>query len=287
MQAVVVAFNPGPSLERLCATLIASGMSVLVVDNASTSGIDVLVDCCLGGVEVVRLTQNAGISGALALGHARSIGHLWMLTFDQDSEVDGDHVRSFLASAAVSDPQVAIVAPIVLDATNGHLLQGSPNRDAPYTVPLAITSGALCRIGALNDVVGFREDLFIDHVDHDICLRLRRQGWRIAIEPTVSMRHSIGTMRTDRIAGVGIRNSHHAPDRQYYKYRNFILLVRAGTARTDVVWALRTLLALTWAPLKILAFEEDKAAKYYAITTGVRDGLRKRAGRRPTPSRQS
>ncbi len=73
------------------------------------------------------------------------------------------------------------------------------------------------------------------------------------------MRHSIGAKRDHRVgAGLALRNSHHSPDRVYYKYRNYVLLVRSGTPSIDPCWAIRTALALIWGPLKVLASEDDK-----------------------------
>lgn len=276
----MVAFNPGQTLEHLCSAMVAAGSRVLVVDNASESGRDVLEHCSAAGADVVTTRENIGVSGALTIGleHARSSE--WMLTFDQDSVIDAAFLDALLATSVSVDPQIAMIGPHVIDAASGDLLQGRAESVAPYDAPLIITSGALCRTAALDDVGGFREDLFIDHVDHDICLRLRGQGWRIAIEPAAVMRHSIGRMKTHKVAGVGVRNSHHSADRQYYKYRNYLLLVRRGTARHDGRWALRTLLALIWGPIKIVAFEDERLAKLKAIVAGVRDGLLGRGGRR-------
>jgi rhamnosyltransferase len=280
VQVAVVAFNPGEALQPLCAVLIAAGCRVLVVDNASESGLDVLERCRSAGAVVVRSEENAGVSGALALALEYAHGGRWLLTFDQDSVIEPAFLSKLFATSAVRDRAVAMIGPHVVDAASGDLLQGHLGSTHPYDARLIITSGALCRISALDDVGGFSEDLFIDHVDHDVCLRLRGRGWRIAIEPAAVMRHSIGQMQTHVVAGLGIRNSHHGADRQYYKYRNFLLLIGRGTARQDLPWAFRTLLALTWAPLKLVVFEDNRAAKLKAIAAGIRDGLLGRSGRR-------
>jgi rhamnosyltransferase len=279
--AVVVAYNPAPSIERLCRTLIADGCKVLIVDNASTTGLDAVDACKAAGADILRMAENVGVSGALVAAHARAGGLRWLLTFDQDSVVEAGFVGALRSSSATREDHVAMVGPQVVDEHGGAHLQGDSAHSASYHVPLIFTSGALCRVSALDDIGGFRSDLFIDHVDHDVCLRLRRRGWLIAIEPAARMRHSIGAMRTHRVAGAfGIRNSHHSPERQYYKYRNYVLLVMDGTARTDRRWELRAGLALAWGPLKIVAFEEDKRAKLGAVAAGVCDGLRGRTGRR-------
>ena len=284
--AVVVAHDPDAKLADLVAVLCPQ-VPVLVVDNASTSGGDVLARCAAMGAEVLRLNRNEGIAGGLAEGLSRFHAREWILTFDQDSVVGPDFVTALGSEPELSDARVAMVGPTVVDADSGRPLQTASSGDARFL----ITSGALCRVQALDDVGGFRRELFIDHVDHDLCLRLRRRGWRLRVSGDVVMRHSIGAMREHRLAGrVSVRNSHHSADRQYYKYRNFVLLVRDGTALVDRAWAARVGAALAWGPLKIALFEEDKVPKVRSAIAGLRDGLRgvtgPRASLAPSPRAQ-
>jgi GT2 family glycosyltransferase len=273
---VVVAFNPNAKLAELCGVLCALA-PVLVVDNASTSGRDILDRCAAMGAQVLRLDRNEGVAGALAEGHAHFRSREWILTFDQDSVIGPDFLTRLSNTPDLSDARVAMVGPTVVDADSGRPLQPAPPGDARFM----ITSGSLCRVAALDDVGGFRRNLFIDHVDHDVCLRLRRHGWRLRVTGDAVMKHSIGAMRDHRLAGrVSVRNSHHAADRQYYKYRNFVLLVRDGTALVDRPWMARVGAALAWGPLKIALFEEDKMVKVGSALVGIRDGLRGVAGPR-------
>ena len=276
---VVVAYNPGPKLAELCAVLSPQA-PVVIVDNASTSGTDVLLRCASLGAEVLRLERNGGVAGGLSAGHAHFRDREWILTFDQDSVVGADFLPTMTSRRELSDHRVAMLGPTVLDADGGGLLQSAPAGDARFL----ITSGALCRVEALDDVGGFRSELFIDHVDHDVCMRLRRRGWRLRITNEVVMRHSIGAMRDHHVIGsLSVRNSHHVPDRYYYRYRNFVLLVRDGTASADRRWIARVGAALAWGPLKTVLFEEAKTAKLRAAVAGVWDGLRGVTGpRRPS-----
>lgn len=283
--AVVVTFNPGPLLPRLCADLIEAGIAVLVVDNASVEGQEALEASDAAGADVLRLPDNRGVSGALNVGLARAGGAAWLLTFDQDSVIGPGFVQGLLESAPVRDPRAAVVAPRIVDAASGTVLQGG-NHTQPVAARMVITSGALCRVAGLTSVNGFRDDLFIDHVDHDICLRLRRGGWQIWTTPDAVMKHSIGAMRASQVVpGLAVRNLHHSADRAYYKYRNYLLLVRSGTAGADPRWALRTGLALAWGPIKVLFFETDRRAKFAATGAGLLDGMRGRGGRRRPPRR--
>lgn len=278
----VVSYNPPESLVALCAAVLAQGCRVRVIDNGSRTGAEVLVACEEAGAEVVRLGSNTGISGALAVLLDAAVEDDWLLTLDQDSRLPDDFVRLLAGSAAVSDPEVAVVGPVVRDELSADVLQGDPQAPSAYDVMGVITSGSLCRTGALRAVGGFRADLFIDYVDWDLCLRLRAAGWRVAVEPAAVLLHSLGATRTHSVAGVGVRASHHSADRQYYKYRNFLLLARAGTLRGAPRWSVRQAAALAWGPLKIVLLERERIAKLRAIAAGVRDGLRGRGGSRPT-----
>lgn len=283
LSAGIVSYDPPESLVDLCTSLLARGCRVRVVDNGSSTGAALLAACEQAGADVVRLGRNTGISGALTALLDAAEGDEWLLTLDQDSRLPEDFVQLLAASAAAADPRVAVVGPVVRDELTGDLLQGDPAATTTYDVLGVITSGSLCRTSALRDVGGVRADLFIDYVDWDLCLRLRSAGWRVVIDPAVVLLHSLGATRTHRVAGaVGVRASHHSADRQYYKYRNFLLLARAGTLRGEPRWALRQAAALAWGPLKITLLERDRVAKLRAIASGVRDGLRGRGGSRPT-----
>jgi GT2 family glycosyltransferase len=173
------------------------------------------------------------------------------------------------------------VAPVVRDEATARPLQGDPGRTDWYGTERAITSGSLCRVDTLRGVGGFRTDLVIDFVDWDLCLRLRKAGWRIAIEPTAVLEHSIGRATTHRVPLVGeVTTSNHVADRQYYKYRNYLLLARSGELVHDPKWSARTAFGLGLGIGKVLAFESDKRAKLAAIAAGVRDGVVGRSGTR-------
>ena len=274
---VIVAHNPGERLAKLC-MILCRDAPVLVIDNASTSGADVLRSCASLGAEILHLASNVGVAGGLAEGLAYFHDREWIATFDQDSVVEPGFLLALASTSELSDDSVAMIGPTIIDAESGATLQPVPPGDARFL----ITSGALCRVRALNDVGGFRPELFIDHVDHDVCLRLRRRGWRLRVTGDVVMRHSIGEPRDHHIIGrLSVRTSHHTADRQYYKYRNFVLLLRDGTAAIDKAWIARVGLALAWGPIKMVLFEEDKIGKVRSALAGVHDGVRGITGPRP------
>ncbi len=277
--AGIVSYEPDDRLVDLTRSLVAADLDVVVVDNASRGGDEVLASAERAGARVVRLERNSGVAGGLAALLREAGAHDWLLTLDQDSRATPEMVRRLVAAAATAGPDVAVVAPLVRDAATGAVQQGSPG-GAAHPVDRVLTSGALCRVAALERVGGFWEELFIDYVDFDLSHRLRRSGWTLLVDPAAELEHSIGSPRVHRVGPLSVRTSNHSADRVYYRYRNFVLVARSGVARDDARWALRSLLALAWTPLRIAAFENDRRAKLRAVVAGVRDGLRGRGGPR-------
>ena len=278
--AAIVSYNPTAALPRLVGTLIAAGIPVEVVDNASTSGVEHLLAAREGGATVTTLDTNTGVAGALETALDATSAD-WLLTYDQDSTLTAESLAALVGSPAVQGATVAVIAPVALDEASGEPLQGDPTRTGWYEVERVFTSGALCRVVALRAVGGFRTDLVIDFVDWDLCVRLRKARWLIAIEPAAILEHSIGRASRHHVPLVGdVTTTNHTPDRQYYKYRNYLLLARAGKLGTDTRWSLRTALGLGLGVGKVLAFEDEKAAKLAAIAAGVRDGVTGRSGTR-------
>lgn len=280
--AGIVAYNPDGNLLDLCQSLLEQGCTVFVHDNGSITGGDTLAACARAGAYVRHGAVNSGIAGGLQslLRQAEDEAE-WLLTFDQDSQIEDDYVAVLSASEAASDPQVAIVAPRVIENATGAFVQGTATQHGVAVAPRVISSGALCRVAALVAVNGFREELFIDYVDYDLCLRLASHGWIVTIEPDAVLHHSIGAQSSHRLFGIlPIITSNHSPDRQFYKYRNYMLLTKDGTLWRDPRRAVIDGLALAWGPVKILLFESHKRDKLAAIGSGVVAGLQGRRGPR-------
>ncbi len=282
--AAIVSYNPTSALSRLVAVLVAAGIGVEIVDNASATGLEHLDACREAGATITTLGSNTGVAGALAAALHTTTAD-WLLTLDQDSVLTAETLTAITTSTALQSSRTAIVAPVVLDAETAASLQGDPTRTSPYETDRVITSGALCRVEALKAVGGFRTDLVIDFVDWDLCVRLGAAGWGFTIEPAAILEHSIGRSTRHHVPLLGeVTTTNHTPDRQYYKYRNYLLLARAGELGSDLRWTARTALGLGLGVAKVVAFEDDKGAKLRAMTEGVRDGVAGRGGKRPGDS---
>lgn len=287
LQAVVVTHNPGHDvLTNL--NLLLEQVSVVVVDNGSPqNSAEVLRRIELTqGVRLIRNQQNLGIGAALNIGirNALAAGAEWIATFDQDSSVGKTYfVDLFRALKQVpSSEAVRILSPThVVDSSQRALQTG--RKEAAFDVATVITSGSVIRASTFAEAGFYDESLFIDYVDFDYCLRVKRQGYRILLIDSVPLVHHLGKLEAHRLLGFPVTIKSHRPWRRYYIMRNRFLMYRRyglsfpGWALVDFGWLF---LDLT----KILLFEDQKVAKLRNVFKGIVHGLLGRTGALVAPT---
>lgn len=273
--AVVVSFNGASTLRPTVEALRPQVGEVCIVDNGSDGATAALLGQLeqLPGVSVIRLGQNLGIAHALNVGagRARETGRPWLLTMDQDSIADAGMVAAFQAAVA-RDPGMVSLAPVLGPA--GRTADG-----AAEVVGYAITSGNLVKVSVVEEVRGYEESFFIDSVDFDFSLRLRRAGHRIHRVPSATMQHRLGEGReVPRF----LRRfySEHSPLRRYYISRNILYMAQRHGRRFPLFILKLTLLHL-WELVLVGCFDPRPLASYRAALRGAADFLRRRSGPAP------
>ena len=293
--ALVITYFPDLGLAERLDRLLEQFPRVLVVDNGSAeAGLRQLEGHARrAGFGLVRNEANLGIAAALNQGIRRLAeeGFGWVVTFDQDSTICPGFLLAMLATLnAQPDPkQIALIGANRIDPDNDiehrwvrpHriplLFERVPCTRATSGVTLVITSGTLTNIEAFNELGSFREDLFIDMVDFDYCLRGREKGYRILVCCEARLMHKVGEQTRRSVGGMMVSSTHHSPLRRYYLFRNSIHLIR-GHGASHPHWLLYHLLALAEVVLGILLWEKDKAQKLRACFRGLADGLGGRTG---------
>ena len=278
--AVVVTHRPDPGVTDRVAAISDQFAQVIVVDNHSEEDRLAALRKFAGERENVLLVQNPeniGVAAALNQGCrlAAERGAAWIVTFDQDSLPAAD-LLGCLAAEWDRHPErvrLGLVGVNFRTASGRTLLcEGTGLADA-RTV---ITSGSLLNLAAWRQAGPFREDFFIDEVDHEYALRLRRHGWLVKVTRRVLMEHDLGTPQ--RRHAWQPRVSHHSALRRYYMVRNRLLLAREHLG-VDPRFVLGQLARSLRESATILLFEPEKKAKLRAMSQGLLDGLRGRAGR--------
>lgn len=246
--AVVVFYHPDRECVRRSNRLADSGPCV-VVDNTAT----VLDAAALGldpRVQYVPNGRNVGIATAINQGIEilRKLGCSSALVFDQDSEPSERLLAELpcvLDRELAAGRKVALVGPAYEDARLGgvapfvrfgcmKLRRIAPEGDKPIEVDFLITSGSCINLSVWRDIGPMDDELFIDFVDLEWCVRARNKGYDVLGVPWLRLTHELGG-KPIRIFGRTYPG--HSAIRHYYMFRNAIALVQ----RTYVPWSWKSM----------------------------------------------
>jgi rhamnosyltransferase len=284
---VVVTYNPGPDLAKALAALRGQVGSLVVVDNGSDNFAAVERVAMAARCRVVANRVNLGVASALS--HvariAQAEGFDWLAMFDQDSSAPDGGIGRLLAfyNDHPQSDRIGILAMSHRDRATGRdyhqgwdVLEEGPGWRSVRTT---ITSGSMVKVEVFGIVGFFDEELFIDFVDHDFCLRCRAHGFLVIEDRAVAIDHSIGDAMERSLLGRRVVCFNHAPERRYYITRNQ-LEVCVRYLRVDAVWALLGLCHLAGASLIVLLYEQRRVAKLGAMFEGGGDFILRRFGPR-------
>lgn len=263
---------------------------MFVFDNSTTD--EKLKTLCLeAGAELFSLGKNTGIGFAQNRGIERAIaaGADAILLMDQDSEPRSDMVP-LLVEALVQNPKAAATGASSIDLRTGRRSYfefdtgGWPGRWLPVgetpgqTVEAAylIASGSLVRAQTLKELGLMREDWFIDHIDTEWSLRARAAGWLMLGVADAQLGHRLGDKVTKVWFGRARQVPHHSPQRNYYMFRNALLLLQEKFVPKH--WRRYHLTRLAQLFFFFLALAPQRTLRLRLIVKGVADGLRGRTG---------
>jgi rhamnosyltransferase len=215
--------------------------------------------------------SNLGVAAALnmAAGEALERKYSWLMTLDQDSDLSATAYAALVTSIrGIDDPRVGLVAPVQA-SKESDLKQSLAESDA-REVPRVMTSGSLLRLQAYLKCGPFEDKLFIDHVDHEYCLRLRRNHFRVVQLTRVVLEHALGEVCEGRILGKDFAFITHRPFRSYYSVRNgFYVGVKYVGYRPQVLASF--LLQLLKDVVKASLFEDQTLLRLKMMWRGFAD----------------
>ena len=220
--AVVIIYHPEKHHLENVEQLRTKVGQVYLVDNTERSAVSFdYRSLDLKNIEYLHDRENKGIAQRLneVCTLANKKGYDWLLTMDQDSLFDDvmlnnyfnciedykgkDHVSMFGVAFTKEVYKEGMCSPISLN----HL----------------ITSGSMVNLSLVEKVGGFDENLFIDEVDFEYCLRSVYKGYQIIQFTNIFLHHQLGMTgfhpsiknlkKTERVL--------HSPTRIYYMTRNF------------------------------------------------------------------
>jgi rhamnosyltransferase len=283
--AVVVTHHPDQDFPARMETVAQETGGLVIVDNASSPSTRKHIAAALTnlpGARAVFNPQNLGIATALNQGAALAMesGFRFALLLDQDSLVLPGITENAGAvfTAASETLRAGLVATNHQGENTGPAAPPALPGERPWrAVKAAITSGTYLALDAYKDTGPFRDDYFIDLVDHEYCLRARAKGWAtvMALEP--KMRHSLGAATRHRLPGRLVCATNHNPVRRYFRARNSIALAGSYLFK-EPRWVLKMLALWAESLVFVVLFEKDKGRKLWESYRGARDALLGRMG---------
>jgi len=267
---VVVSYNGFQTIGQTVCALRRQAGHIHIVDNGSDAEtLEVLESLEREpDITVERLGKNRGVGYALNRGVqcARKMECTWLLTMDQDSVVDSSLIEAYCA-AVEGDPTMVCLTPRI---TNRRRKKDAAGGAISY----AITSGNLVRVSVFEQIGFYDEGFFIDCIDFDFCLRLRRAGYEVHAVPEAMLKHQWGDS-VDPPKAHREYYARHSPVRRYYMYRNLMSMVARYLFEFPgfiVKLGLSSMLLL----LLIGFLDSSPLASYRAIARGLWDyALRK------------
>ena len=283
--AVIVTYFPDALFKDRLDQIRSQVCKTIVVDNTGKASASTVLQGQDGDdLEIIVNRENLGIAGALNQGVSRAIelGYSWAITFDQDTWVHGDLVKTLIGIylQQMEPETVGIIGCNFEDENIGRCPNESRTEKGTFfETETVITSGSMMAASVFRIAGPFRSDFFIDFVDNEYCLRLRRLGYRILTSTAPLMRHALGAATTDfRVGSMTLRRSNRSALRRYYMTRNALLVARDYISVAPT-WVLKSLVGvLVLAVLKIPLERDSRWKKFRATFYGLFDAIRSRTG---------
>jgi rhamnosyltransferase len=272
--AVVVLYHPGPEVVENIRTWADQVAELYAIDNseAPEAGITESLGT-LQNMTYLPMGENRGVAAALNAGAELAVaaGYDFLLTMDQDSRAMPEMVEQMLCCMSLeAGENIGIIAPFHVTRGRVFVDKSAPCED----VMTPMTSGSLLNLRAYRVAGPFRDDLFIDFVDNEYCLRLRKSGFSVFRANRAILYHRVGDTRK---YGPFVATN-HPPLRRYYKTRNRFLVNRLYR-RDFPGHCLFDRVRLAKEVVSILFFEREKTAKFRMMWRGYIDYRHGRFGK--------
>ena len=277
----IILYHPDTAVAANMATWYPDVDMLFMIDNSDEQHPELaeLVDSGPGKIHYHWMGGNKGVASALNLACRLALQEKcdWLLTMDQDSSFSLKGLAEMIAgieSIETVNLRVGIISPAHLISEHFIEEEVGNYKEVKY----AMTSGNLLNLHAWQEVGSFEDKLFIDCVDMDYCLRLRKAGFHIIQVNGVYLQHSLGNFQVRKVAGIKMGISNHSPGRRYYITRNKMYTLKKYF-RYDPAFCLLIIRSMFGDLVRITFFETQKSLKLRAILTGIGHSMTNRYGR--------
>lgn len=221
LAGTVILYNPPENLIENILTYIDDIEKLYIYDNSPEKGIS-FPNKILNKSEYVHSGNNEGIAKRLneAIKKSNNEGFDYLLTMDQDSSFKKEDLEKYIM--LIKDEKE--ITSISIYGVRYYELKKGEDNNKLYN-QILITSGSILNISIAIKLCKFDENLFIDGVDTEYCLKSFQNGYKTIIYNNISLIHSLG--ETKLVLTPNLKKNErkfHNPIRLYYITRNHFYL---------------------------------------------------------------
>lgn len=275
---VIVTYHPDVDFSRRLEIAAAQFPATILVDNTEAASPE-LFQLSGTNVRLIQNHRNLGLGKALNQGCQAALesGFEWVVTLDQDSLLDGEFLRIMLQGWHQSEEKPVIFGCNYFSVSRDAYKVRPDQKTGTRPLKTVITSGSLMHLGNWNNLGQFREDFFIDAIDHEFCLRVRGAGFGVRINCQPSMQHTIGEELTYGSWLRRLAPFSHRSLRKYTSARNSLRTI-LDYAVQEPAWCIRRTLGLSAELLSIIVLEPEKGRRLKFFLLGLKHGWQGRLG---------
>lgn len=275
ISAGIVLFNP--DIDRLCLSLesLSNQVELIVLVDNGSANIEEVEKSLTHFKNTILIKNNRNLGLAYALNqlcrYASDQNSDWILTLDQDTVCPPSMVSELLK---YSEDNTGILCPAV-DYEGLSIKSKADNKEVTQTYA-CMTSGSLTNICAWKEVGGFRDELFVDFVDNDFCMKLELHHYKILRVNSCIMHHQLGEAQEKKILGLfRFKASCHSPWRYYYMIRNNLVFIWDYKSYLNVI---KEYLKLAYVVCYGIISADDRKKTFSYMIKGYKDARHHKLG---------
>lgn len=282
--SIIVVYNGYDCLRTTVGSIITQVGGIVLIDNNSDEETLNLINDLVheySSISVIYNKDNLGIAVAFNQGvnYAKMNGFQFFLTLDQDSTSAPNMVEEMLKvyEEYGNDPLASLCPRVIYDCRDGAA-RNEGNTMNWRTRLVAISSGHLVSINLFDCVGEYNEDLFIDSVDFDYCLRIQITKGRLIECESALLYQQLGDTLLFSILGLKYKYSMHSPIRNYYMTRNHIYIMK-NYLKVFPIFCIKKQIGMIIEIFKVIIFHPERRETIHFIVLGIKHGFQDYLGK--------
>ncbi len=204
---------------------------------------------------------------------SRENGYDWLLTMDQDTRFTKGVIKKLKEYAStVNYQEIAIITPW----HNTKLKTEKPTEKIDYPLDV-MTSGNLLNLQIHKKLGGFKEWIFIDGVDIEYCLNVKKNNYKVMRINEIEMQHNLGDIFYKKFLWKDLLVTNHSPIRRYYQMRNYHYIkdmyLDSNKKFCKILVRFKTII------LAVMLYENKKKEKIKYFIRGYKDYKKNKRGK--------